>query len=86
MGLDTVELLLRIEEVFGLSVSDAEAGKIITVGDMHALIVEKLRLRGEAADEGQIWERLKEIIIDQLGVKPEEVTPSAEFVRDLKAD
>ncbi len=33
-----------------------------------------------------IEERVRNIIIEQLGVKPEEVTPRAHFVDDLGAD
>jgi len=33
-----------------------------------------------------IFERLKKIIIDQLGVSEEQVIPSASFVDDLNAD
>ena len=32
------------------------------------------------------YERLKKIIVDQLGVDEEEVTPTASFVEDLNAD
>jgi acyl carrier protein len=31
-------------------------------------------------------ERVKEIIVDQLGVDPNEVTPEAHFIEDLGAD
>lgn len=34
----------------------------------------------------RIDERVKEIVCDQLGVKPEDVKPSASFVEDLGAD
>ena len=33
-----------------------------------------------------VYERLKKIIIDQLGVEEEQVVPSASFVDDLNAD
>ena len=33
-----------------------------------------------------IFERLKKIVIDQLGVEEEQVVPSASFVDDLNAD
>lgn len=33
-----------------------------------------------------IFERIKRIVVDQLGVEPEEVVPSASFVDDLGAD
>lgn len=34
----------------------------------------------------EIEERVTKIIVEQLGVKPEEVTPNADFVDDLGAD
>jgi acyl carrier protein len=36
--------------------------------------------------EKSIEEKVKEIIVDQLGVKPEQVTPDAKFIEDLGAD
>jgi len=33
-----------------------------------------------------IDQRVKDIIVEQLGVKPEQVTPEAKFVEDLGAD
>lgn len=36
--------------------------------------------------EKSIEERVKEIIVDQLGVSAEQVTPEAKFVEDLGAD
>ena len=36
--------------------------------------------------ESGIEERIRKIIVEQLGVKPEEVTPEASFADDLGAD
>jgi acyl carrier protein len=36
--------------------------------------------------EGTTFERLKKLIVEQLGVDDEEVTPQASFVEDLNAD
>lgn len=33
-----------------------------------------------------IEERVRDIIVEQLGVNPEQVTPSASFIEDLGAD
>ena len=33
-----------------------------------------------------VADRVKEIIVDQLGVNPEQVTPKAKFIEDLGAD
>jgi len=36
--------------------------------------------------DGTTFDRLKKIIVEQLGVDEEEVTPQASFVEDLNAD
>jgi len=36
--------------------------------------------------DGATYDRLKKIIVEQLGVDEEEVTPQASFVEDLNAD
>ena len=36
--------------------------------------------------EKSISEKVKDIIVEQLGVNPEQVTPTASFIEDLGAD
>jgi acyl carrier protein len=86
MGLDTVNLVMAVEEEFGFQLPDLEAAKMERVGDMFQFILHTLRERGEGVDDAVIWTRLSDVIVEQLGVKPEHVTPSAHFIRDLKAD
>ena len=38
------------------------------------------------ATNAEVTERLKKIVVDQLGVDENEVVPSASFVEDLNAD
>jgi acyl carrier protein len=40
----------------------------------------------DLVSDGTTFERLKKIIVEQLGVDEEEVTPTASFVEDLNAD
>ena len=86
MGLDTVELVMAMEEAFQLEIPDAAAERMLTVGDMHSILVSELnRLRRET-DPAQVFERMRTIIVRQLGVKSDQVVPSARFVKDLHAD
>ena len=91
MGLDTVELLWTVEKRFGISISDPEAAGLRTVGALNDLIAAKVAAK--ASRPGQpvkpersiTWERLVPIVIEELGVKREKVTPEAEWGRDLGA-
>ena len=44
MGLDAVEIVLRTEELFVISIGDSEAATVRTVGDFYKLICAKLSL------------------------------------------
>jgi acyl carrier protein len=86
MGLDTVELVMAIEEEFSIEIPNADAARLGVLGDMQDYIVRALRQRGETPDESQVWQRLSAVVVAQLGVRPEEVTRSAHVVKDLHAD
>lgn len=42
MGLDTVELVLRVEETFGVDLPNDELGSVSTVGDLYKLLLSRL--------------------------------------------
>ena len=74
MGLDTVELVMAIEEEFGIEIPNTDAPNLAVLGDMHDYIIRALRQRGDAPEEGQVWERLSAVVVAQLGVRPDAVT------------
>jgi acyl carrier protein len=87
MGLDIVELVMKVEEHFEIEIPDAEAAKLETVGLLHGYIVWELdRLGRFNGDRDEVYARLRKVICDQLGIHPDEVVPSARFVDDLGAD
>jgi acyl carrier protein len=86
MGLDTVELVIRVEKEFDIEIPNADAARLVTVGDMHAYLVDALRRQGRIESTDSVYAQLHDIICDQLGVKAQEVIPSARFVDDLGAD
>lgn len=86
MGLDTVELVMAIEEEFGLQIPDERAAKIFTVGDMHQYLVSELARLGRPEVEVRVYERLTNTICRQLGIDAKEVIPQARFVEDLRLD
>ncbi len=69
-----------------MQISDKDAEGLRYVGDVHRLVMQTLRQRGEDPDDMLVWERLKGIVVSQLGVRPEQVTRSASFIEDLGVD
>lgn len=45
MGLDSVELLMSTEDAFQIHITDEEANKILTVGDLYNLIINKIEVQ-----------------------------------------
>jgi len=87
MGLDTVELVMAVEDWFEITVPDEVAQTLFTVGDLHAFVVAELTRIGRfGGDPTRVYDQLKAIIVRQLGVRPDEVIPTARFVQDLRAD
>ena len=92
MGLDTVELVMAAERQFRVDVPSEEAARWRTVGDMHAgimaLLTQRFAREGRAltVDPDITWALLRDLVVEELGVKPEQVKRGAEFVRDLGAD
>jgi len=44
MGMDTVEIVMRVEETFNVDLPDEDCGRIVTVGDLYRLALSKLEL------------------------------------------
>lgn len=86
MGLDTVELVMAVEEEFELEIPDAAAQMMMTVGDMHAFLVTELKRLGREGDSAKVFEQMRAIIVRQLRIKPEKVVLSARFGKDLHVD
>ena len=76
---------MAVEEDFRIEMPNETAEKILTVRQMRDFLVAELQRLGREADPDTVFARLREIIIEQLGVKPSKVVLDAEFVRDLRA-
>src|ERR1041384_1986732 len=107
-SLDTVELVMALEEAFDVEIPDEDAEKIRTVQDAIDYIDKRAKVAKESSvptnpkEKGRILskaghrrlrrtmaavdEKVKQIIVEQLGVDEGEVTSSASFVDDLGAD
>ena len=61
-----------------------------TVGDLtKAMLRLNYRMnvdKGPKPTQDEVWEKLRAILVDELGVEPAAITPDAQFVRDLGLD
>ena len=86
MGLETVEILMEVEDRFGVSVPDEVASNCVTVADLQRVLVDLLVRKGRArsADlDDEVYRDLVRIIVDQTGLKASEVRPESKWVGDV---
>jgi hypothetical protein len=77
MGLDAVELVIEVEEEFGVAIPDEEAGCMITLGHLHDYLLEANgRLhRSPCLTQGAFY-RIRRAMVDTLGVDRCSIRPS----------
>ena len=88
MGLEMVELVLDCEDEFGISMPDAAASKVSTVGQFFDLVLALIRSTGKAELrerpdlEQYAWDRVRHFC-----VRPQKefgfISRSTRFIEDL---
>ena len=86
MGLDTVELVMGYEEEFDIPIPDAEAEKMRTPRHVGDFVERILTEEGRTIPREQIDQKIKEITIDQLGLREKEYWLDGRYVEDFGAD
>lgn len=80
MGLDYVELVIAIEDRFGIHIPDEEAGSARTIGDLYAIIMAKIAPEPTAGPRrcltSAAFYRTRRGILDSLGLSRREIRPS----------
>ena len=85
-ALDSVELLMDLEEEFGITIGDAEAGQLVAVEDLHTLITRKLSEDGRTDAEIEACDlrtRVSQILVANYAIDPAKIHPGARIVKDL---
>ena len=75
MGLDSVELVLRIEDEFGVSISDDEASVFRTVGDVYRLLLAKLDASPSCLSSRAFY-NTRRAIVESLKLPRRSIRPS----------
>jgi hypothetical protein len=74
MGLNEDELVLRIEDEFGITIADEEAGCVRTAQDFLALVLSKLE-PSEAGLEAMVFYRTRKALAEALGTPSRAIGP-----------
>ena len=78
MGLDSVEILVNVENAFGITISNYEAEKIATVGDIHCLVWRTLQGRQSMrCKTQQLFHRFRYTLATRFNVPKEAIEPDA---------
>jgi acyl carrier protein len=90
MGLEEVELVMDLEDEFGIDISDSIAQEMRTVGQMYDAILPIVRsngkdaIRSRADLESFVWMRVRQLAAKHaLDVEPPEITRETRFTEDL---
>jgi acyl carrier protein len=87
MGLDTVELVMEIEDEFGIAIPDADAELIQTAGQLHAYVCYRLRPRPvPACPSARAFYHLRAAIRRHCPIPRDAIRPSALLSRLLPED
>jgi len=78
MGLDAVELVMRTEDEFGISLTDDEAAGATTVGDLYQLVLSKLDLT-PSCPSSKAFYRTRQTLVACLDVPRRSIRPSSDL-------
>jgi hypothetical protein len=83
MGLDSVEILVRVEERLGISIPDREAEKILTVQDFADCVFAMVTVNPtEKCKSQMLFYKLRTFFTDEQKINKEQVRPDSK-IKDL---
>jgi acyl carrier protein len=79
MGLDLVETIMEIEDSFGVEITDEEASRMTTVGDLFGAITSKLTLKQDAGPCASMraFHALRKTLLAETDLKRRDLRPGA---------
>jgi acyl carrier protein len=78
MGLDSVEIVMRTEDEFSITLTDDEAGAVRTVDDLYRLVLSKLDLTPSCLSSKAFY-RTRQALVASLQVPRRSIRPSSDL-------
>jgi hypothetical protein len=80
MGLEAIELVMEIEERFDTLISDSDAGKLLTVGDLYDYLLKRIQAHhnGICACASAFYS-LRRLLLTEFGIEHKQVRPNSEL-------
>jgi hypothetical protein len=76
MGLDLVELVMRVEEEYGIEIGDDEAAQLETCGQLHQFLLGKLNIQpSERCLSSATFYRMRRSLVELSGQSRCEISP-----------
>lgn len=77
MSLDNVELVMKVEETFDITINDLDAEKILTLGDLYRDLLARVEFgAGAACPSSAMFYQLRRALMKTFGVGRERVRPA----------
>lgn len=79
MGLESLELLMDIEDEFGIKIENEEGQKTTTVGQLYQLICQKYNpLKIDSCKSQKIFYQLRKVLVSELHIPRKKIHPKAQ--------
>ncbi len=82
MGLEAVEFIIRVEQTFGIPISDSEAEKLRTIGDLEQFMIRKLE--AEHRSSKGVYEAITRLLVEEFDREKTRLDRQTSFVDDLE--
>lgn len=80
MGLELVELVMEVEETFGIIVSDEAAPELQTVGQLHDYILEcRRRTQQQRCPTGPVFRDVRRVLTETTSLPRQAIRPATEL-------
>ncbi len=75
MGLELVEIMMEVEEKFGIEIQEDEAQRIFTAGELYACILNKIGRVGGPCLSSRLFYRMRRVVMELFDASRGSVTP-----------